>query len=125
MSWASPTKETNIRFHRTPCPIASASLMTTIFGACEVTQGEFQKLMGRNPSWHSYTGEGRRLLAAKKVTQDTSRYPVESVTWDQADEFCKRMSQLPEERAAGHVYRLPTEAEWTARAGPVPASRSP
>ena len=29
-----------------------------------------------------------------------------------AVEFCRKLSALPEERAAGRVYRLPTEAEW-------------
>jgi formylglycine-generating enzyme required for sulfatase activity len=29
-----------------------------------------------------------------------------------AIEFCRRLSELPEEKAAGHTYRLPTEAEW-------------
>jgi formylglycine-generating enzyme required for sulfatase activity len=27
-------------------------------------------------------------------------------------EFCRKLSELPEEKAAGRVYRLPTEAEW-------------
>ncbi len=27
-------------------------------------------------------------------------------------EFCRKQSLLPEEKTAGHVYRLPTEAEW-------------
>ena len=94
-------------------------------GAFEVTQSEFQKVMGRNPSWHSYSGQGRRLLAAKKVPHDTSRYPVENVTWAEAVEFCRRLSQYPEEAAVGRVYRLPTEAEWerACRAGasePIP-----
>jgi len=34
------------------------------------------------------------------------------VTWLDAREFCKRLSALPEEKAAGRTYRLPTEAEW-------------
>jgi formylglycine-generating enzyme required for sulfatase activity len=38
--------------------------------------------------------------------------PVHSRTWAEAEEFCRRLTDLPEERAAGHVYRMPSEAEW-------------
>jgi formylglycine-generating enzyme required for sulfatase activity len=43
---------------------------------------------------------------------DTSRFPVDSVIWSEAVDFCKKLSELSEERAVGRVYRLPTEAEW-------------
>ena len=77
-------------------------------GVYEVTQGEYEKVMGQNPSYFSPNGPGKD----KASGQDTSRFPVESVTWDQARDFCTRLSALPEEKAASRVYRLPTEAEW-------------
>jgi len=64
-------------------------------GAYEVTQGQYERVMGANPS----TFEG------------TDR-PAERVSWDDSQEFCRGLSDLPDEKAAGRVYRLPTEAEW-------------
>jgi len=43
--------------------------------------------------------------------EDTAR-PVERVSWDDSQQFCQRLSDLPEEGAAGRVYWLPTKAEW-------------
>ncbi|MEO8269667.1 MAG: SUMF1/EgtB/PvdO family nonheme iron enzyme [Aureliella sp.] len=64
-------------------------------GQFEVTQDEFEKVTGTNPS--SITG---------------SLHPVETLGWKDAVAFCKQLSELPEEKAAGRAYRLPTEAEW-------------
>lgn len=72
-------------------------------GAFEVTQAQYSKLMGNNPS--KFQGE---MIS----NVDSSNHPVDQVSWEDAVEFCKRLSALPEEKAAGRVYRLPTEAEW-------------
>lgn len=77
-------------------------------GVTEVTQEEYQRVVGTSPSAFSATGIGK----AKVVGQDTKRFPVENVTWDQAVEFCRKLSEVPEEKAAGRRYRLPSEAEW-------------
>lgn len=77
-------------------------------GIHEVTQAQFERVMGFNPSCFTPTGAGRAKVRAKETTQS----PVESVTWHQAVEFCKKLGDLPAEKQAGHSYRLPTEAEW-------------
>lgn len=64
-------------------------------GIHEVTQEQFEKVMGTNPS--EFKG---------------AQNPVSNVDWHEAVEFCRMLSELPEEKAAGRVYRLPTEAEW-------------
>ena len=75
-------------------------------GVHEVTQSEYESVMGVNPSW--FKGANN---------------PVESVSWVDAVAFCVKLSSLPAEVAAGRVYRLPTEAEWeyACRAGTTTA----
>ena len=68
----------------------------------EVTQGQYEKVMGTNPSRHQ----------GNEIKGSSSNHPVEKVSWEDAVEFCKKLSDLPEEKKAGRVYRLPTEAEW-------------
>jgi formylglycine-generating enzyme required for sulfatase activity len=84
-------------------------------GVYEVTQAEYERVMGENPSWFSPRGGGRELLGAA----DTGRLPVEFISWDEATAFCARLGELPEEKEAGRTYRLPTEAEreYACRAG--------
>jgi formylglycine-generating enzyme required for sulfatase activity len=77
-------------------------------GAYLVTQGQYHKVVGSNPSYYCASGAGRGAVAGL----DTSDFPVETVTWDDAVAFCAKLSALPAEKAARRAYRLPSEAEW-------------
>jgi formylglycine-generating enzyme required for sulfatase activity len=59
-------------------------------GVTEVTQAQYQAVMGRNPS--SFKGPAN---------------PVDGVSWDEAAKFCKKLSEKTRQ-----TVRLPTEAEW-------------
>ncbi len=67
--------------------------------AYEVTQGQWEAVMGENPSSCDDCGDD---------------CPVEDVSWDDVQDFIKELNSL-----TGMQYRLPTEAEWeyAARAG--------
>ncbi len=80
------------------------------FGVYEVTQSEYERVMGSNPS--AFTQGGRARESKRVSALDTSRFPVERVSWEDAVEFCRRLSAMSQEESAGRVYRLPTEAEW-------------
>ena len=75
-------------------------------GVCEVTQGQYEKVMGARP-W-----EGKPLV------QEGPNYAATYVSWDDAVEFCRKLSEQESEE-----YRLPTEAEWeyACRAGTATA----
>ncbi len=73
-----------------------------------VTQGEYAAVRRRRPS--VFKPGGKHAGRVKK--QDTSDFPVDSVSWREAAEFCTSLSRRKEEREAGRSYRLPTEAEW-------------
>ena len=70
-------------------------------GSTEVTQAQWQKVMGNKPSQNQT--EGGEL---------DDELPVVYISWEEAVDFCKRLSEMPEEKKAGRKYRLPTEAEW-------------
>jgi len=71
-------------------------------GVYEVTQAQYEKVMGKNLS------DFQGVI----VDNENAELPVENVSWDDAVEFCKKLSAQPEEKEAGRVYRLPTESEW-------------
>lgn len=71
-------------------PQRTVNVPTFFMGMFEVTQEQYQQLMDKNPS---------RFQGAKR--------PVERVSWNEAVEFCKKLSQKTKRN-----YRLPSEAEW-------------
>ena len=85
-------------------PVREVTIRGPFFmSATEVTNGQFLKVMGRNDSKAS-------TMAAR-----TEHLPVDSVTWDDANEFCKKLTEKEKKQVwarKGWEYRLPTEAEW-------------
>jgi formylglycine-generating enzyme len=67
-------------------------------GKYEVTQAQWEKVMGNNPSF--FKGD--------KVLDDASKHPVDNITWQDTQKFIQRLNQLD----PTHRYRLPTEFEW-------------
>jgi formylglycine-generating enzyme required for sulfatase activity len=74
-----------------------------------VTQGQWQEIMGNNPSWFSRDGGGKDKVKDVK-NEDLKQFPVERVSWNDAQEFIKKLNE--KEKGKGWTYRLPTEAEW-------------
>jgi formylglycine-generating enzyme required for sulfatase activity len=74
-----------------------------------VTQGQWQAVMGKNPSWFSRHGGGKDNVKDIK-DEDLKQFPVEQVSWKDAQEFIKKLNE--KEHGRGYWYRLPTEAEW-------------
>ena len=80
-------------------PKHQVQVKSFLLGRTEVTQGQWIAVMGSNPSTSKQCG---------------MNCPVENISWSDAQEFARRLSQK-----TGKAYRLPSEAEWeyAARAG--------
>lgn len=77
-------------------PVRKVTLTRDYFlGVTEVTNAQWKAVMKTQPS---------------RWPEDN--VPVQMVSWDDAQSFCKALSDLPEEQQARRIYRLPTEAEW-------------
>ncbi|MDA0833293.1 MAG: SUMF1/EgtB/PvdO family nonheme iron enzyme [Planctomycetota bacterium] len=91
------------------------------FSAYEVTQSQYKRVTGENPSYFSETGMGRKNVIDQI---DTENYPVESISTDDAVRFCLSLSSTEHLQPcyirkiddisllSGNGYRLPSEAEW-------------
>jgi formylglycine-generating enzyme required for sulfatase activity len=66
-------------------------------GKYPVTQAQYEAVMGKNPSHFKNNSWLKNNL----------QNPVENVSWNDAQAFCRKLSQI-----TGKTYRLPTEAEW-------------
>ena len=76
----------------------------------EVTQEMYRTVMPelKNPSYFADSGFGRDLLMNEKSeVQNTDKFPVDRISFDAAQQFCKVFSGL-----AGVYVHLPTEAQW-------------
>ncbi len=79
-------------------PVHEVCVDDFCIGKYEVTQGQWEDVMGSNPS----------------VLKKGRNHPVESISWNDVQEFITKLNQK-----AGQNYRLPSEAEWeyAARSG--------
>ena len=64
-------------------------------GKYEVTQSQWRKVMGTNPS--HFIGND---------------LPVEQVSWEDAIAFCRKLNKIDDNKPRGYTYNLPTEAQW-------------
>lgn len=75
----------------------------------DVTQGQWEAIMGNNPSSFCRVG-GSRSEVKDFTDEELKLFPVELVSWDDVQEFLKKLNE--KYRDSGYLYRLPTEAEW-------------
>jgi len=85
-------------------PQHSVTVPAFLMGKYPITQAQYEAVMGTNPSRF-------------KDKPDSPSRPVENVSWEDAQGFCKRLSEL-----TSREYRLPSEAQWeyACRAMPSP-----
>ena len=93
-------------------PAGEVTLSGPFFvSATEVTHGQFLTVVGTSPAvW-------------PPKMRKSANVPEDNVTWAEAVEFCRKLSEKERNRRPGWVYRLPTEAEWeyACRAGTTTA----
>lgn len=89
--------------HNNEGPAHKVCVDSFFMGKYEVTQGQWKKLMEKNPARFK-KGDG---------------YPVERVSWEDVQKFIRKLNK----KSGGLNFRLPTEAEWeyAARAGTITA----
>jgi formylglycine-generating enzyme required for sulfatase activity/uncharacterized caspase-like protein len=97
-----PLPDDNYKQNAEGPKIQDVNVSSFYMGKYEVTQAHYQAIMGNNPA----------------KFQGNLQNPVEQVSWNDTQEFCKKLSLK-----TGREFRLPSEAEWeyACRAGTTTA----
>ncbi|MDR2119753.1 MAG: formylglycine-generating enzyme family protein [Tannerella sp.] len=115
------TAEQGSYCHSDEKPVHHVTVHDFYIGKYEVTQSEWEAVMGCNPSyfhplsWDDMAAYMKRINARNgthyavpsRAEWEKAVLPVEGVTWHEANEFIRRLNEM-----TGSNYRLPTEAEW-------------
>lgn len=94
-------------------------------GRFEVSQAIYARVMDkkkvqREGSWRfatkepsAFSRDGHSSASIRSLAnEDVGNLPVESISWQEANEFCQELNKLISEKNKNRTYRLPTEAEW-------------
>ena len=82
-------------------PVHRVTLAGYWIGATEVTQAQWESVMGTD------IRQQRDKAGYSSLYGEGSNYPMYYVNYDEAKEFCRRLSER-----TGRTYTLPTEAQW-------------
>jgi formylglycine-generating enzyme required for sulfatase activity len=91
-------------------PVTKVTLTRPFWmGKTEVTQGQWRTIMQRT--------QRQEVVAQDPIftTEEGDDIPIHYVTWRQAMEFCQRLTEREQQAGRlpqGHIYTLPTEAQW-------------
>jgi formylglycine-generating enzyme required for sulfatase activity len=85
--------------HDSEKPQHSVKIQPFLMGKYPVTQAQWKAVAAFPQVEHELESDPAYFKGSNR--------PVESISWDDAVEFCKRLSQK-----TGRDYRLPSEAEW-------------
>jgi formylglycine-generating enzyme required for sulfatase activity len=96
-------------------PVHTVELDAYFIGRFPVTNGEYKRFRDDTgyddprfwPGGHVVSKEQSMVWARTRGVAGKENYPVAAITWDQAVAYCSWLSAR-----TGHLYRLPTEAEW-------------
>lgn len=89
-------------------PVRDVKINSFYMAKSEVTQYQWYQVMNSFPAYFKAPESAKGSELFSILSLKYGNLPVESITWEDAQEFVNKLNQLND----GYYYRLPTEAEW-------------